>query len=95
MREESDWFENDLLRRERAASAPPCRGGDRSACRKSPPRQELELRGDRLGPMTASPMTHTNLPVWLAIAAGMEQREGSVATAEEATQRSVPARTVR
>ena len=45
--------------------------------------------------MTASPMTHTDLPVWLAIAAGMEQREGSVATAEEATQRSVPARTVR
>ena len=45
--------------------------------------------------MTASPMTHTDLPARLAIVAGMEQREGSVATAEEATERSVPARTVR
>jgi len=85
--------ESDVLRKERAASAPLCQGGDQPACRKSPPRQELELRGYRLGHMAASPKMRLGLPIWLAIPTGLEWCKGSVVTAEEAIRRAAPART--
>jgi hypothetical protein len=56
-------------------------------------RQELELRGNRLGPMTALPKMRVGLPIWLAIPAGLGRRKGSVITAEKAIRRCAPART--